>query len=152
PDGQSLVSGGQDGTIKVWEVGSRPDPNTLTDFKGGIDTLAISLDGTTLAVGDYFDKTVKLYDMSSRQRVAVLRDEMPVWFVTFAPGAQYLATGTYGTILLWDLATKEQMAKFQLGSGSGVYSASFSPDGKLLAAGGSTGLLVWETATRQQVA
>jgi WD40 repeat protein len=152
PDGRSLVSRSDDGTIKIWDVGPRPDPNTLTDFKAGMDSLAISPDGKTLAVGDYFDKTVKLYDMASRQRVKVLRGhEMPVWFVTFAPGGQNLAsTGTDGTILLWDLTTEEPVAKFQ--HHDGVFSASFSPDGKYLAAGGGAEVLVWEIATRQQVA
>jgi WD40 repeat protein/serine/threonine protein kinase len=152
PDGRSLVSRSDDGTIKVWDVGPRPDPNTLTDFKAGMDSLAISPDGKTLAVGDYFDKTVKLYDLASRQRGAILRGhEMPVWFVTFAPGGQNLAsTGTDGTILLWDLTTKERVAKFQ--HHSGVFSASFSPDARYLAAGGGGEVLVWEIATRQQVA
>jgi WD40 repeat protein/serine/threonine protein kinase len=155
PDGRSLVSGSHDGTIKVWDVGPRPDPNTLTD-EAGLDSLAISPDGNILAVGDFFDKTVKLYDIASRQRVAVLRGhEMRVWCVTFAPGGQNLAsTGSDGTVLLWNLATKGPVAKFQ--HDSGVLEASFSPDGKLLAAGGTTGLvrvvLVWEIATRQQVA
>jgi WD40 repeat protein len=61
PDGRSLASGSHDGTLKVWDVGPRPDPSALTDHKGSVDSLAISPDGKTLAVGDYFDKTVKLY-------------------------------------------------------------------------------------------
>jgi WD40 repeat protein/serine/threonine protein kinase len=152
PDGRSLVSGSQDGTIKVWDVEPRPDPNTLAVQTAPIESLAISPDGNTLAVGDYFDKTVKLHDIASRQRVAILRGhQMPVWFVTFAPGGRTLAsTGTDGTILLWDLATREPVAKIK--HPTGVISASFSPDGKLLAAGGSGAVRVWDVATQQQVA
>jgi WD40 repeat protein len=152
PDGRSLVSGSQDGMLKVWDVGRRPDPSALTDHTGSVDSLAFSPDGKTLAVGDYFDKTVKLYDLASRQRAAVLRGhKMPVWFVTFAPGGRHLAsTSTDGTIWLWDLSTKERVAKFQ--HDNGVFSAAFSPDGKLLAAASGAVVLAWEVATGRQVA
>jgi WD40 repeat protein/serine/threonine protein kinase len=152
PDGRSLFSGSQDGMIKVWDLEPRPDQNTLTVQRAPIESLAISPDGNTLAVGDYFDKTVKLYDLGSRQRAAILRGhQMPVWFVAFAPGGRTLAsTGTDGTILLWDLATREPVAKIK--HPTGVISASFSPDGKLLAAGGSGAVRVWDVATQQQVA
>jgi dipeptidyl aminopeptidase/acylaminoacyl peptidase len=77
---------------------------------------------------------------------------MPVWYVTFAPGGQHLAsTGTDGTVWLWDLATGERVAKFQH-SNNAVQAAAFSPDGKLLAAGAEGVVLVWEIATRRQTA
>jgi WD40 repeat protein/serine/threonine protein kinase/tetratricopeptide (TPR) repeat protein len=153
PDGRSLVSASRDGTTKIWDVGPTPDPNLLINFKRGIDSLAISPDGKILAVNDYLDKTVKLYDLPSRQCRAILRGhENLVWFVTMAPGGHYLAsTDTKGTILLWDLATRERVATFL--HRRGVPSASISPDGKLLAAGDWGGMvLVWEIATRNLVA
>jgi WD40 repeat protein/serine/threonine protein kinase len=152
PDGRSLVSGSPDRTVKVWDVASGPGPIVLTN-QSSIDGLAISPGGKIVAVGDYFDNSVKLYDVASRQRPAILKGhEKPVWTVAIAPNGQYLAsTSTDGLILLWDLATKKRVAKFQ--HDSGVPSASFSSDGKLLAAGSSGGVvLVWEIATRKQVA
>ena len=59
PDGQTLVSGSTDDTIKVWDLSTGKLVRTLTGQKGGVE-IAISPDGQTLVSGSW-DHTIKVW-------------------------------------------------------------------------------------------
>ena len=61
PDGQTLASGSEDKTIKLWEVASGRERATLSGHGGGL-SVAFSPDGQTLASGSW-DKTIKLWEV-----------------------------------------------------------------------------------------
>src|SRR5262249_55929245 len=71
----------------------------------------------------------------------------------FAPGGRTLAVGTAdGTLYLWDVAQKRQVASYR-GHTSNVESVAFSPDGRRLASSGADGTVrVWDVAQLQEVA
>jgi WD40 repeat protein len=50
-DGQTLVSGSMDGTVKLWHVAAGQELATLEKHAGPVYALVISPDGTTLATG-----------------------------------------------------------------------------------------------------
>ena len=60
PDGQTLVSGSQDKTIKVWELSTGKLVHTLTGHADEVWSVAISPDGQTLVSGSR-DKTIKVW-------------------------------------------------------------------------------------------
>ena len=51
PDGSRLVSGGADGTVRVWEAGSGRLLHTLTGHTGAVWAVGWSPDGTRLVSG-----------------------------------------------------------------------------------------------------
>jgi uncharacterized protein YjbI with pentapeptide repeats/WD40 repeat protein len=74
--------------------------------------------------------------------------------IVFSPAGDTLATGSLdGTIILWEVATANQLKTFNFNQPSAwVMALAFSPDGKWLAAGYREGeIKVWEVATSQEM-
>ena len=66
--------------------------------------------------------------------------------VAFAPDGKILASAAAGTVLLWNVASGQTLARLEGHTGS-VNTLAFSPDGKSLASGGvDKTLKVWDVA------
>jgi hypothetical protein len=64
PDGKTLASGNQDGTIELWDVATGKEQATLERHLGFVCSVAFSPDGKTLASGSD-DSTIKLWDVTT---------------------------------------------------------------------------------------
>ena len=132
-DGSILVSGGDDGTIKLWDVNTGQLKTTLR-LGSSVHSVSFSPDGSILASGGN-DNTVKLWDMNTGQLKATLRHESSVRSVSFSPDGSILASGSDdNTVQLWDVNTGQLKTTLK-GHASSVSSVSFSPDGSILASG-----------------
>jgi WD40 repeat protein len=60
PDGQTLASGSEDRTIKLWNAATGAVITTLSGHSRGVSAVAFSPDGQTLASGSW-DKTIKIW-------------------------------------------------------------------------------------------
>ena len=103
-DGQTLASGSEDNTVRLWDVNTGQEKYTLTGHGGEVYSVAFSSDEKTLASGS-FDNTVRLWDVNTGQVKHILTGHTDwVYSVAFSPDGQTLASGSLGgAILLWDM-------------------------------------------------
>ena len=153
PNGTTLASGLEDGTVKLWDVVTRRNIATLEGYTGSVYSVAFSPDGTILASGAY-DRTIKLWDVATRRNIATLSGHTnAVNSVAFSSDKATLASGALDqTVKLWDIVTQRNIATFEGHTGA-VYSVAFSPDGTMLASGAyDRTVKLWDVATRRNIA
>jgi RNA polymerase sigma factor (sigma-70 family) len=145
-DGKTLVSGGEDNRVHLWDVSSGKEDRCLTGHTRWVLTVACSPDGDTIASGD--GQFIRLWQASTGKELACLTHE-GVASIRFSPDGRTLVSGGYDrTVRLWDVATCKQRRRF-LGHDGLVQTVAISDDGRLVASGGRDALiLLWDVTGR----
>ena len=147
PDGKTLASASDDGTIRLWEAASGQPVRTLGQ-KGSVKSVAWSPDGKTLASASN-DDSIQLWEVASGQLVRTLQTQSSVWSVAWSPDGKILASASDETIRLW-VAASGQPQRTLHGHEGHVTSVAWSPDGKILAsASDDKTIRLWEAANGQ---
>jgi WD40 repeat protein len=150
PDGQQIVSAGEDKTIRVWDVASAKTVRTIRGEiapggAGKILAMALSPDGKWLAVGGMFHQTnakagsiIRLYNFASGQLVALLKGHKNVVVgLAFSPDSRHLISGsTDKTAIIWEVATGKELRRLK-GHHSYIFAVGFTPDGARAVTGSS---------------
>jgi WD40 repeat protein len=68
PDGQTLVSGSTDDTIKIWNLNTGKEIRTLLAHSSDVNAIAISPNGH-LMVSASDDKTIKLWNLNTGKKL-----------------------------------------------------------------------------------
>ena len=136
-DGSRLVSGSEDGVVRIWDMVKRKRIMELRGHKEALFDVAYSPDGLDIASVST-DGIVKIWNATTGEEKVVL-DENDTDIGTalaFAPDGRTLATvNAVGTVTMWDSKSGEHKATLK-----GIRPASFfghmksavafSPDGK----------------------
>lgn len=149
PDGTQLLTAEArsccGGSIQAWDLAEYMPPRRIQGPNDGVTDLALSSDGTRLAVafaGSAFPWLLSLPDGEHLQTYSghVYR----VTDLAFSPSGDLLATASSdGTVRLWRVETGELLQTLD-GHAGRVTSVAFSADGSLLASGDEQGtVLVW---------
>ena len=148
PDGQRLVSGSSDQTIKIWQLSTGRELLTLTRHSDSVRSVAISPDGQTLVSGSE-DKTIKIWQLSTgRELLTITRHSDSVRSVAISPDGQTLVSGSEDkTIKVWQLSTGRELRTLT-GHNEGVSSLAISPDGQTLVSADIEGIIkIWQLST-----
>jgi serine/threonine protein kinase/WD40 repeat protein len=109
PDGHFVLSGGADGTIKVWDPISGRLLKSISAHGSCVNSLAFSADGTILASASC-DRSIKLWNASTYELLATLDGtSMIIECLAFSPsGDGRLASGGAGPFVhIWDMQSLE---------------------------------------------
>jgi WD40 repeat protein/tRNA A-37 threonylcarbamoyl transferase component Bud32 len=149
PDGRRLAAA-VGGAVKVWDTGTREEVRTFGEGAGRFTSVAFSPDGTRLAAYDEKRLGSRLWEVDSGREVRAFPRSNGG--LAYSPGGDVLAAlGGNSDVLLWDLATGQQLRALS-GHAHGVHSVAFIPDGRrLVTASSDRTIRVWDVATGQEV-
>jgi WD40 repeat protein/serine/threonine protein kinase len=138
PDGERIVSGSWDNTLKVWDAHNGSELMTLRGHKDRVFAVAFNPDGGRI-VSCSEDTTLKVWDADSGSELMTLRGhEGLVCSVVFSPNGRWIVSGSEDTtIKVWDTDNGSELMILH-GHKQGVNAVAFSPDGKLIVSGGGS--------------
>jgi tetratricopeptide (TPR) repeat protein/Tol biopolymer transport system component len=152
PDGQYVVSGSNDETVRLWELATGKEVRRFTGDAGWVTSVAVTPDGQYVVSGSN-DKTARLWELATGQEVRRFTGhEYAVLSVAVTPDGQYVVSGSWDKkVRVWELATGKEVRRFT-GHADWVNSVAVTPDGQyVVSASADKTVRVWELATGQEV-
>jgi WD40 repeat protein len=113
PDGRSFLAGGDDATVRLYDLKTGTCVQQFVGHRGYVNALAYVPSRRVLSASD--DGTVRVWDAETGEEVRVLEGHAgPVYHLDIsADGKQALSAGADRTLRLWDLATGREVGKLQ---------------------------------------
>ncbi|MCR4413132.1 MAG: protein kinase [Thermoguttaceae bacterium] len=152
PNGAYLVTAGEGGTLKLWDVDSADLVATLEQGGSEPQSVAFSPGGTVVASG-HMDGTLKFWDVATRAKLGTVQAHTNrVHDIAFSPDGTLVATSAWSEdgesdVKLWDAASRRHRRVLH-GHTDSVFAVAFSPDGKTLAtAGFDSTVKLWSVQT-----
>jgi RNA polymerase sigma factor (sigma-70 family) len=159
PDGTTLVSGGFDKTVRLWDVATSRELRRFGTDLPEISAVAYSPKGRAFATGG---RNGVVYVWNAENGEVVHRFDgpsEPIRGLAFSPDGLVVAAafgkhfeGGPGTVVLWDMATGRQLHQLP-GHAIRGHGLAFSPDGKMLATcGADCKVRLWDPVGGTEIA
>ena len=146
PQGEWLISGNDDCTVRLWKMPSAMTKLVLRGHTDSITTIAFHPQGTCLASGSQ-DNTIRLWQMPEGKLQTVLCDHlMGVSIVAFHPQGKCMVSGSWdGIIRFWNIPEGTAGPVLQGYTGEEMIRSSvvFHPQGEWLASVAGDTMCFW---------
>jgi WD40 repeat protein len=157
-DGKQIISGHEDGTIKVWdtereELFHKLPPVRIIQTNDRNESFALSLDGKIL-VANSGEKPPQLWNWVDGKMFGSLGDDASYAHnIVFSPDGQSLLTSDIGGgLALWDAGSGKLLREFDNGYSSSDDAIAFSPDGQRFASGGENqNIVMWDVKSGKRL-
>ena len=102
-DGESLVSGSHDSTVKLWDIQTGGIVKTFHGHTLQVQSVSISADYARISSGSD-DKTIHLWDIRTGNCHCIIKQDNPVYYVSFSPiNAQHIVSISGNKVWQWDI-------------------------------------------------
>ena len=152
PNGNTLASGNEDKTIRLWNVNTGEYIRTLEGHTSRVSTIAFSPDNNTIASGSW-DNTIRLWNVNTGEYIRTLEGHTSVVnSLSFSPDGNTIASGSWDrTIRLWNTDTGENIRTIEEHTGW-INSVTFSSDGNTIASGSDDRTIrLWNADTGENI-
>lgn len=152
PDPGFLVTGHDDGVVRIWDAAGHHLVRELRVHKRPISALAFSRDGNCLAAAAE-DKTIALWQFKDGAHLGNLvghTDRIPA--LAWHPSGKFLVSAGWDTTArVWDVASRQPLILLNTHAGQ-VTALAFSSDGSLLASADSADAVhVWDFNQKKEL-
>ena len=149
-DGQWIVTGGQDTTIRIWDADTGRVLDKLEGDTAGITAIAVSRDKQFIVTGSR-DGSLRIWDVPKREAIGVSIGDK-VKSIAISPNGRWFVVAVGGKVTsVRDMKTGEHLRSFDW-PGHSPQTVAISAAGDRVAVGSWAGLAsVWDAASGQQL-
>jgi WD40 repeat protein len=151
PDGQYIVSGFKDRTIRVWDTTTGAQRHVMSGHSAPVPWVAFSPNGEWI-VSTSHDHTIRVWDAATGAHHHTMEGHADnVYAAAFSPDGQFIVSGSKDqTVRLWD-ATTGHPRHVMRGHDATVWAVAFSQDGRFVASGSfDKTVRLWDAVTGTQ--
>jgi sterol desaturase/sphingolipid hydroxylase (fatty acid hydroxylase superfamily) len=150
-DGSRLVSGSEDGTVKVWDTVTAQQLFALKGHTRAVRGVAISTDGLTIATGSW-DGTVRLWDARTGREKRTLKGHtgQVLGVAVSGDGRTVVSASVDFTAKVWDAETGQATATLG-GPAGAVLGVAVSGDGGTVVSANGETVKVWDARTGREL-
>ena len=152
PDGKQVISGSWDNAIRVWNVETGKQTDTVKGRPAVVTSVAFSANGKQIVIAGS-NNSLRIWSAKSGERTLMLQGHTAfVTSVALSPNEKQIVSGNSdNTLRIWNGETGEQIRTLK-GNQGYVNSVGFSPDGTRVVSGSSDNMVrVWDAETGDQI-